>query len=318
MFKNHLPRLVSIALSLTLLALLAQLPANYVAFFQVQGIVASTTLVVLLMCVASVVFFITSLLLKLQHSYLSFIINLLISVACVKIIHVSSYLTWWLPILAFALLLVLLQSTEWLVYKWKNSLHIQRINHLLLNEFLSDYNCTINELYVNKNGTENQLFYSNGKTILVINEATNTLGETHVNLTALRLMSISKTRNFVYGVNFSLGIQFALFVAASYVYNFNYLIATQLISIILVYSVLSNIALLLLANLQQRFDVVYDILLYDNNINPQQFETFITNTYPTHNAGKRLHVIHNLEESQLAPYALPTHVSNYNAGLIIL
>lgn len=318
MIKNHLPRIVSVALSLTLLALLAKLPANYVAFFQVQGIVASTTLVVLLMCVASVVFFIASLVLKLQHSYLSFIINLLISVACVKIIHVSSYLTWWLPILAFVLLLVLLQSTEWLVYKWKNSLHIQRINHLLLNEFLSDYNCTINELYINKHATENQLFYSSGKTILVLNDATNILGETHVNLTALRLMSISKTRNFVYGVNFSLVIQFSLFVAASYVYNFNYLIATQLLSIILVYSVLSNVALLLLTNLQQRFDVVYDILLYDNNINPQQFEDFITNTYPTGDASRRLHIIHNLEESQLAPYALPTHVSNYNAGLIIL
>ncbi len=318
MFKNHLPRIVSIALSLLLLGLLAQLPANYVAYFQVQGMIASTTLVVALLCVALLAFLVASLVLKLQHSYISFIISLFICVVCGATIHLSSYLTWWLPIFAFLLLIVLLQSTEWLVYKWKNALHLQRINHLLLNEFLSDYTCSVNELYINKNATNNQLFYSNGKTILVLNEATNILGENHANLTALRLMSISKTRNFVYGVNFSLGIQVLLFMAASYVYNFNYLIATQLVSTLLLYNVLTNVAIVFLANLQQRFDVVYDIMLYDNTINPQQFETFITNTYPTHNASKRLHVIHNLEESQLAPYALPIHVSNYNVGLIIL
>lgn len=318
MLKNQLPRLISIALSLTMLLLLEHVPANYIAYFQVQGMVASTTLVVALLCLASLVFFVASALFKLQHSYLSFIISLLISVVCLATIHLSSYLTWWLPIFAFVLLIVLLQSIEWLMYKWKNALHIQRINHLLLNEFLSDYNCSVNKLYINKNAINNQLFYSNGKTILVLNETTNILGETHVNLTALRLMSISKTRNFVYGVNFSLGIQILLFMAASYVYNFNYFIVTQLVSTVLVYNILSNLTLLFLANLQLRFDIVYDILLYDNTINPQQFETFITNTYPTYNANKRLHVIHNLEESQLAPYALPTHVSNYNIGIIIL
>lgn len=316
MKKIHLPYLTNIALAIAFLLALPLLPPAVIAGFQTKGIIATTTIVVLFAAIFTLLIFILNALLKGNKNYMVIIIELLISVACIKLLHVSSYLTWWLPLATCAGLAVLLQSNEWLLYKVKHSLTLRKISHLLLNEFLSDYTSNIDALYVDSSAQHNKLLYSNGKTIVIITAATNTLGELHTHLTVLRLMSIAKTRNVSYGINLSLLVQFVVFWAASYAYNFNYLLITEMINILLTYVILGNAIQLLLITINKKFEVVYDILLFDNTIAVADFEAFIINSYPNENTAKRLHIIRNLEESQLAPYAMPAHVSNYNVGLI--
>ncbi len=316
MKKTHLPYLINIVLAIAFLMLLPLLPTATIAGFQQQGNVATTAIIIVFVVVFTALVFILNALLKSNKNYIALLINLLVSIVCITLLHLSSYLTWWLPLATCAGLAVLLQSNEWLLYKAKHSLTTRKISHLLLNEFLADYTTRVDALCVDTNATDNKLLYSNGKTIVLITAATNALGELHTHLTALRLMSIAKTRNVSYGINLSLVVQFVVFWAASYAYNFNYLLITEMINILLTYVVLSNAVQLLLLAINQKFELVYDILLFDNTIASTSFEAFITNSYPTDNVAKRLHIIRNLEESQLAPYAMAQHVSNYNIGLI--
>jgi hypothetical protein len=317
MRNNTHPFMISSALGIALLILLNYIPLSYLTHFEIMGCVASTAIIVLANSVLSLIVFVILKLFKVTITTYALVLQVVISSVCFSLVHASSYLTWWLPIATSAMCIVLLQSNEWLFYKIKNGTSLKKINEVLLNEFLSDYSTKIDVFYVNNNAVGNELFISQGKTILVIDEPTNTLGQTHTHLAALRLLSIGKTRNVSYGVNFSLLLQFVIFVAAMYSFNFNCILVQPMLNIMVLYYVLNNGLMLLLKKVEQNFELVYDILLYDNTIEKQAFETFIKNSYPLHKTNdKHLHTIYNLEESQLAPYAMPAHVSRFNFGLI--
>ncbi len=278
--------------------------------------------IVALIITATIIFFSDYLLFFLiysKKSWLHITIDYIILLISLGLMQLSSNIEAWLIIPASFLIIFFKNSFLWNIYLAKNSMNIKPVNISLLNENLIKYNKNCPKVYVNNNLHHESFIVShNGENIIVLNTKDYEQNENYVTLLILRLLSISQTKNKIYGNNIAISIQCIVVIFTFYLFDFKIGSIISFLSYCSFIYIINILISIMLNYLENQFEVTYDIYLFDQNIDKEKFKEFISLKYDEHQIVNRLAHIEEVEESKFTPYNTHMILKQCEAGFTLI